>query len=224
MRFVFVPFVILASITFATAQTVSIDPTVAAPEPAVTKTPPPPASVNVLNFPEVQAVEGTVAVSNLPAVQTVGGTVNVGNLPLDADGAVRVTTAAARQVVWYELLAEPIVYSSGTNTSVLLPTAIDTTGYKSIAVLVRGTQADTGSSAQSFEVRRRWSDDEDFLATFDQRGGGQYGGAWLNCSGLLNARYVCPNWDGSVKIALSYFASGTPDPLTISSVRVYLIP
>jgi len=85
--------VLFSSFTLASGQTTTIDPTVAPPKTAMTKTPPQPASVNVLNFPEVQAVAGTVSVDNLPAVQAIGGTVNVGNLPLDAEGAVRVAGA-----------------------------------------------------------------------------------------------------------------------------------
>ena len=75
----------------------------------------------MLNFPDVQAVEGTVSVDNLPAVQTVGGTVNVGNLPtvqtvggsvavsnlpLDAGGALRVTAGCGPR---------PLVLRSTTN-------------------------------------------------------------------------------------------------------------
>lgn len=67
MRSAFVPFVVLAaSFSLANAQN-KIDATL--------KPPPPPTNVNVLNFPEVQ---------------TVAGTVSVENLPLDVDGSVRV--------------------------------------------------------------------------------------------------------------------------------------
>ena len=40
-----------------------------------------PVDANVLNFPSVQTVDGTVDVSNFPAVQTVDGTVSVSNFP-----------------------------------------------------------------------------------------------------------------------------------------------
>ena len=49
-----------------------------------------PAQVEVVNFPPVQPVSGTVNVGNLPTVQSVAGTVAVGNLPVDADGRVLV--------------------------------------------------------------------------------------------------------------------------------------
>lgn len=91
MRFVFVTFVVLtASFTFATTPTATVDPEAALNKIDMSRPPPPPAPVYVLNFPETQAVEGTVAVSNLPAVQTVGGTVSVGNLPLAEDGSLRI--------------------------------------------------------------------------------------------------------------------------------------
>src|SRR5258706_3760156 len=60
---------------------------------AMLKPPPPPTDVNVLNFPDVQAI---------------GGTVNVGNLPLADDGSLRVTSAPARQPVVVELLTQPL--------------------------------------------------------------------------------------------------------------------
>jgi hypothetical protein len=40
-----------------------------------------PVDANVLNFPDVQTVDGTVGVSNFPNVQTVDGTVSVSNFP-----------------------------------------------------------------------------------------------------------------------------------------------
>ena len=42
---------------------------------------PPVSRVEVLNFPNPQAVAGTVNVGNLPAVQSVDGAVEVSNLP-----------------------------------------------------------------------------------------------------------------------------------------------
>jgi len=109
MHFIFVPIVILAaSFSIVAAQSANIDPTPAPYKIDMMQRPTP---VYVLNFPEVQTVQGTVAVSNLPAVQTVGGsvavtnlpavqavggTVNVANLPLDADGALRVGSSTGR--------------------------------------------------------------------------------------------------------------------------------
>lgn len=51
--------------------------------------------VEVVNFPAVQPVSGTVSVGNLPSVQTVGGSVQVTNLPVDADGNLRVSGGGA---------------------------------------------------------------------------------------------------------------------------------
>lgn len=63
---------------------------------ATTRTP---SQVEVVNFPAVQAVNGTVNVGNLPAVQTVAGNVAISNLPVDADG--RLLVAVPRQEVHF---------------------------------------------------------------------------------------------------------------------------
>jgi hypothetical protein len=94
MRFALVPVVVLvASFSLAAAQSASTGPSIAPIKIDLMQRPTP---VYVLNFPDVQTVEGAVAVSNLPAVQTVGGTVNVGNLPLDATGGLRISDPTGR--------------------------------------------------------------------------------------------------------------------------------
>ena len=50
--------------------------------------------VVVVNFPPVQAVDGTVSVDNFPTTQDVVGSVQVSNLPVDTDGRVMVTGQA----------------------------------------------------------------------------------------------------------------------------------
>lgn len=96
MKLTAVVLTILAiSYSHVSAQSATVDPSVA-PSKIEMMRPPPPTPVIVLNLPEVQAIDGSVAVSNLPAVQTVGGTVNVGNLPLDADGALRVSNSTGK--------------------------------------------------------------------------------------------------------------------------------
>jgi len=143
MRFAFIPVVLLAaSFTLAATPTATADATVAPNKLDVSKPPPPPSSVNVLNFPEVQAVEGTVAVSNLPAVQTVGGTVNVGNLPLDADGAVRVAgacpTAPPLEARYINLLPDgPITLGP---REVFNTQAVEARGFSRVGVVTSGAR------------------------------------------------------------------------------------
>ena len=50
--------------------------------------------VVVVNFPPIQAVDGTVSVDNFPMTQDVIGSVQVSNLPVDTDGRVMVTGQA----------------------------------------------------------------------------------------------------------------------------------
>ena len=203
MRFVFVPFVVLAaSFTLANAQN-KID--------AMLKPPPPPTDVNVVNFPETQAVTGTVSVDNLPAVQTVGGTVNVGNLPLDADGAVRVTGAPAKQMVWYELLPGPMAVEPG---AVDFPQIVNVDGFSSIGFSVSPARQDIGISFVS-----RWAPDDDFRAVADAKMGFSTYGAF-ECGGTARLRLVCPlTAVGDVRVMV--YAS---TPTTLTSVRVYLFP
>jgi hypothetical protein len=123
-----------ASFTLVAAQTATTDPAIAPIKIDMMRPPPPPTNVNVLNFPETQAVEGTVTVSNLPAVQTVGGTVNVGNLPLDTDGAVRVASASTRAPVMFELVSAPFSVDA---YGLTFPDTLDTTGYSAIPLCQR---------------------------------------------------------------------------------------
>jgi hypothetical protein len=66
--------VVAVGVMFTGAQAQRIAPEPTAP---VSK----PAQVEVINFPAVQPVNGTVNVGNLPAVQEVAGTVSISNLP-----------------------------------------------------------------------------------------------------------------------------------------------
>jgi hypothetical protein len=207
MRTAVVPFALfVCSFTLVAAQTASVAPTL-----PVTKTAPPPTSVNVLNFPEVQAVTGTVSVDNLPAVQTIGGTVNVGNLPLDADGTLRVTSAPAKHMIWHELLTQPLEVP-GFRT-VTIPAIVNTDGFSFVGV---------GPELSTFSVSlvTRWAADEAFSQVADARiGVNAYGPQ--SCGSLGNSRLVCPGTGGDVQVVLS---NGYGDTRTITSVRVYLFP
>jgi hypothetical protein len=176
----------------------------------------PPVPVQITNFPAVQAVAGTMSIDNLPVVQQVGGTVsvgnlpsvqavqgnvNVGNLPLNQDGSLRVS-GAARQPVTYELLSEPVTAP----VSIILPTAVDTTGYSRIGVLVR-TNASGGQAV--FTALWRWNDDEEFFQMFDGR-----------CSGSSSIRYLCESAGGFVKFTLQDDYPGA----SVTSFRVTLFP
>ena len=177
--------------------------------------PPPPTDVNVLNWPDVQPVAGTVSVDNLPAVQTVGGTVNVGNLPLDTDGALRVTSAPARQMVMHELISEPLVLPTPDPTgpgtiSMDLPNIIDTSGYASVGFWLRTV----GFNNTGLEPLWQWVDDESFTPWRDARSGTAF-----SCSGGGENRVTCSNLGGKLRIRLYWNQSQT-----VSSVRVYLFP
>lgn len=73
--------------------------------------------VEVVNFPQVQGIGGTVNVGNLPAVQSVdvlgevavAGVVDVGNLPLDANGHLQVACTSAPP--------QPIIQFAGYTTA-----------------------------------------------------------------------------------------------------------
>jgi hypothetical protein len=210
MRFAFVPFVVLVCSSVGAATATTTDPTVEAAKIDMTRMAPQPSSVNVLNWPETQAVSGSVSVDNLPAVQTVGGTVNVGNLPLDTDGAVRVTSAPPREMVWYELLNGPIQANCGTQCSEL-PTIVNTTGYSRIGIQIRWN--DQGGTVVASPVWR-WVDDETFDPVADYRGTCSFNGS--------GARSVCPVAGGSLKLRVAWSTPVTP--ANFQSIRVYLFP
>jgi hypothetical protein len=154
-----------------------------------------------------------VHVVNLPAVQTVGGTVNVGNLPLDSGGAVRVTSAPARQMVWQELISEPVSYSG----DLLLSAVVNADGYSSVGVLV------IDNSDARVDVFWQWAGDEGFTPVADTRNGFQGVGSYevpFRCGGLANVRLICPNSVGNLRVRL-HNPSGVS---TATSVRVYLFP
>jgi hypothetical protein len=195
--------VFVASFTLAAAQAPKID---------VTKTAPPPASVNVLNFPETQSVTGTVSVENLPAVQTVGGTVIVGNLPLDAEGALRVSSAPAStgQLVWYELIDAPVDLCS--LDPITVERSVNTDGYSMVSVRV----VTTNNAALNFEPVWQFADGEEFLRVADARDG------LVPCMGSASTRLVCRNIGGNVKVRVNGSISCSPYPPLLTSVRVYL--
>jgi len=215
MRFAFVPSVVFAaSFSLATAQTATIDPGLKLDQ---TRPTPPPTPVYVLNFPDTQPVSGTVNIGNLPAVQEVGGTLNIGNLPLAEDGSVRVSSASGttRQEAVFELLSSPISIA-GVTGPVDLPTIVDTRGYSSYGVYVRGGTTDWGATASSAAALWRWSDDENFASLVDVRGASPT----PPCPASWNVRYLCPNPGGFLQIRLGQNGPAN----TVYSVRVYLFP
>jgi hypothetical protein len=167
---------------------------------ATLKPPPAPTDVNVVNFPDVQAV---------------GGTVNVGNLPVDADGAVRVTSAPAtpgaqaRYVVLFEGdLATP------TWPDAVYTAAVDTKGYSKIGIEMQG--ATSYGTVQwgwgTAPARFGWvSENADVDASHQNQCINYYG---------RGGRVICPVQGDSVRFALSSPLGG--DHVTF--VGVYLIP
>jgi hypothetical protein len=212
--------VLVCSVTLAAAQTTINDPTVAPPKPAVTKTPPPPASVNVLNFPETQAVAGTVSVDNLPAVQSVGGTVNVGNLPLDADGAVRVTTACPSstplQTHYVNLLPNGPI--SVPDSDGFVSAVADARGYSRIGI-------DAAGDLVKVFIEWTWSNLPEFFAPVtDTRNGSMQNtciDAFLQyADGTQARRFVCVVSGEQVRLRVRGYQSSAP----LSALGVYLIP
>jgi hypothetical protein len=197
MRFAFALSVVLAaSFTLATAQTATIDPAVAPPKIDMTKTAPPPTSVNVLNFPEVQSV---------------GGTVSVGNLPLDIDGAVRVTSTPARAPVLVEAIPGGVTTESGTHFT---SPAVNTSGYSWVGFHSTGNWYGP-------EIEWRWAGTgaDDFGRVRDNRNGPQ-----SDCQAVGNGtheRAVCVVSGVEVRFHLYNAASV---PVRLESIQVYLIP
>ena len=207
--------VLFSSFTLASGQTTTIDPTVAPPKTAMTKTPPQPASVNVLNFPEVQAVAGTVSVDNLPAVQAIGGTVNVGNLPLDAEGAVRVAgacpTTPPLQARYVDLIGGTLTLGPFQD---FVSAAVSTAGYQHVGFLYEGEVGQT-----YFE----WSwvtDNEWFSMVADARNGADLGPC--QSRGETPLRQVCVVSGSWVRIKL--LGHTGPVSRTVNALGVYLIP
>jgi hypothetical protein len=226
MRFAALTVAFAASITLAAAQSANTDPTMAYFKIDLSRLP---SSVNVLNWPDVQAVSGTVSVDNFPAVQTVGGTVNIGNLPaaqnvagsvsvsnlpITDDGSVRVSSGPstpARQTVMYELMP---YYVAGSNF-VSLPEGIDTSGYSAIGVLARGLP---GFNI-SIQVYWQLVPGDVFTEVHGQlpRSLGM-----SDCSAYDSGRhgplFVCPNYGGRPGVVLNGGGDNT------ASVQLYLIP
>ena len=202
--------VLICCAVHAATPTATIDPTVTPNKTDQMRPPPPPTNVNVLNFPETQAVEGTVAVSNLPAVQTVGGTVNVGNLPFDPHGNLRVSTAPPRQPVLVEMLTETIRIDP--QTSFVSPT-LDTTGYSHVGFRFEGTQI-------AAEIRWRWHDSQTFEQVYDVRNGALASScvAWAP-----TGRMVCAVSGEELQLVITN-PYGEGVPIFFSSLKVYLIP
>ena len=199
--------VLVCSSVYAATPNAAIDPSANYFKIDMTRPPPPPAPVYVLNWPDVQAVAGTVSVDNLPAVQAVGGTVNVSNLPLDADGAVRVTSAPAKQMVCQELLTEPMIVAEAT----LLPAVVNVDGFQNIGITVA-----PGYGEVTMEPFYRWSPDSNFMPVVDARIGVGTGGPFV-CSGWGNRLLVCPTSGGDVRVQLADNAGAAR---TLTSVRV----
>jgi hypothetical protein len=189
-----------------------------------------PLFVNVMNWPETQAVVGSVSVDNLPAMQTVGGTVNlgnlptvqpvsgtvtVGNLPLTEDGSIRVSAGLA-QSPQHVVMCELMPYYTPFSNFVALPPGIETIGYRAVADSV------TVPPGGNIAVQLYWqmTPDDDFRETH----GAMPGSEGMNDCGrygdmFSNGRYICANYGGRPGIVLH---QGNSDAAT--SVRLYLIP
>ena len=185
MRGVTLPYsvfaVLVCSSIYAATPTATVDPNAAPNKIDMSGPPPPPSNVNVLNFPETQAIEGTVAVSTFPAVQTVGGTVAVGNLPVDADGALRVTSPPARETVLVELIPGGVTIEA--HTSYTSP-VVDTSNYSRVGLYATGNY-----SGPEIQWRGKGAAADDFRPVADPLDWSAYG---RNCQRLvLDTRQVC---------------------------------
>jgi len=221
MRFAFVPIVILAaSFSLIAAQTATPPPNVAPNKTDQMRPPPPPSNVNVLNFPEVQTVEGTVAINNLPAVQTVGGTVNVGNLPLDAEGAVRVAggcpTTPPLQARYVDLLpGGPI---SLPYQGQFISAAVATAGFAHVGFTTKA--ADSGTTTR---VKWGWVNESDWFAEIsDARNGTPNTQSYSDCIWPETARNaICANSGAWVRLEVTNSSGPT---IVINQLGVYLMP
>jgi hypothetical protein len=105
---------------------------------AVTMVPPsqdkPAQQVEVVNFPAVQSVVGTVTVGNLPAVQTVTGSVQVSNLPLDANGNLKVSAPQSGPSYQWIKIADGVALSYNVEQVVGI---VDVAGWRKADFVVR---------------------------------------------------------------------------------------
>lgn len=202
--------VLAASFTLAAAQSADTDPAMSYYKIDVMR---PLTPVYVVNFPEVQAVTGSVSVDNLPAVQTVGGTINVGNLPFDADGAVRVTSAPARQPVVFELLDTPGEHVQ----DYVLPLTVDTTGYSTVGLAVATS---TPGADVVYNLNWNWGEGDSYGQVLDYRVALQ-GGNLCYAGHLASGRQKlhCPVVSGRAQVVVSASAG-----VVFTSVKLYLFP
>ena len=115
--------ILACSNSYAATPSATTDPALNEQKVAMSKPTTSPTDVNVVNF---------------PAVQAVAGTVSVGNLPLGADGAVRVTSGCApsRQTQYVSLIDGPVTIPAGTIGFVT--DSVETAGFSRIGILVEG--------------------------------------------------------------------------------------
>jgi hypothetical protein len=146
MRFAVVPFFVLtASFTLAATPTATTTAPNAAPTKIdMSKPPAPPSNVNVLNFPDVQ---------------TVGGTVNIGNLPLTEGNQVKTVPGISNRVL--TLIDGEIVFHPGDHwESPEFDISQFTEFYNR---LVTGDSLGTGNGGFACSLVARWTNDEAFF-------------------------------------------------------------
>ena len=163
---------------------------------AMLKPPPPPTDVNVLNFPDVQAV---------------GGTVNIGNLPLADDGALRVTSADTRQPVLIELAPGGVTVES---QSTYISPIVDVAGYSRVGF---------HSTGNWYVPTPMWrwagAPADDFGTVMNS---GETHDANASCAAPQNdQRLICSVSGVQLRFRLFNYSAV---PVRIESLRVYLIP
>jgi len=197
--------ILACSNSYAATPSATTDPALNEQKVAMSKPPTSPTDVNVVNF---------------PAVQAVAGTVSVGNLPLGADGAVRVNSgcATSRQTQYVSLIDGPVTIPAGTTGYVTA--SVETAGFSRIGILVEGE----GANAR---IEWGWGGTpERFGSVDDRRNGIGTGGALERyCQAISygsSARTICVVSGDRVRLALDNEFSSVDAHFT--ALGIYLIP
>ena len=203
MRFAFVPFAVLAaSLTFAAPIT---------PTAPLIRSELVPAS---FPWPWPLPVQ-YVTVTNWPDVQPVSGTVNVGNLPLDAGGAVRITSAPARQPMLVDLLTGEVDIDCSTP---FVSPVQDVRGYSRAGVRLDGSSSLVGT------IEWRWEGDAPgaFIPVFNSSD--NYSGQYGQCGSNIVSDHgtICGVSGVELRIVVRNPYCNAPNPLR--GIKVSLVP
>ena len=195
--------ILACSNSYSATPSATTDPALNEQKVAMSKPPTSPTDVNVVNF---------------PAVQAVAGTVSVGNLPLGADGAVRVNSGCAplRQTQYVSLIDGPVTIPAGTTGYVTA--SVETAGFSRVGILVEG-------DVPWLDTRIEWGwggTPERFGSVDDRRDGiGPGGSLEAHCQLLKPGRCICVVSGDRVRLAID----NPYDPVAhFTALGIYLIP